>query len=65
VLLEFEVLALELDERVVVLAELGLRSLVLGCEALEVVAQVRVYLRDDPVLDLGFCGELNDREGAG
>jgi hypothetical protein len=59
------VLALELNECVVVLAERGVRPALLGGEALEVVAQVGVLLRDDPVLDLGLCGELDDREVPG
>jgi hypothetical protein len=34
-------------------------------QTLEVISQIGVFLRDDPVLDVGFDGELDDRPPAG
>ncbi|MGW5924261.1 hypothetical protein ACWFPY_35160 [Nocardia fluminea] len=48
----------------VVVADRDGRLLGGDAEALEVVAQVGVLLSDDPVFDVGFLGELNDRQVA-
>jgi hypothetical protein len=59
VLLEREMVPLQLCDGIVVVAKLGGCSTGVNDELLEVVAQVGVLLSNDPVLDVGFDGELD------
>lgn len=65
VLLERVVVALQLGEWVVVVPEFGGGAAGVAGELLEVVAEVGVFLGDDPVLDVGFDRELDGGQVAG